>query len=163
MRSVAKIILWVIAIAIIIGLVAYFYKPKDQSAGASPDEVFSLNLPEGMITLKAPKGTLKVVEATSSESQAIGLSGLESMPVDQGLLFVFEYQGIYEFWMKDMLFPLDIIWINEDKTVAGISSDLAPETYPETFISPNEVKYVLEVNAGRAATLGIATGTSLVF
>ncbi len=85
------------------------------------------------------------------------------MPREFGMLFIFPELGRQSFWMKDMLFPIDIIWVDADKKVVGIASDVLPETYPETFAPPSEIKYVLELNSGGAASYGIATGTQLVF
>ena len=79
------------------------------------------------------------------------------------MLFIFPKDGIYGFWMKDMAFSLDIILIGADKKVAGIAPDISPQTYPEVFLPPHEIKYVLELNSGGAKDYGIATGTKLVF
>ena len=67
---------------------------------------------------------------------------------NEGMLFVFDEQAIQSFWMKDMQFPLDILWIDENKTVVGIERNVSPDTFPQTFSSSQPVVYVLEVNAG---------------
>ncbi len=64
------------------------------------------------------------------------------------MLFVFDKPDIYSFWMKDMLFPIDMIWISEDGKVVYIERDARPESYPNSFIPDAPAKYVLEVNAG---------------
>jgi hypothetical protein len=50
--------------------------------------------------------------------------------------------------MKNMNFPLDIIWISENMKIVDISADIAPETYPQSFSSKTPASYVLEINAG---------------
>jgi len=95
--------------------------------------------------------------ADSPGERALGLSGRESLDEDCGLLFVFEKPGIYGFWMKDMKFPIDIIWINGDEVVYALS-DLSPSSYPSVFNSPSMADKVLEVKAGTAERLGVAGG-----
>ncbi len=74
-----------------------------------------------------------------------GLSGRDSLPTDYGMLFVFPKSDIYEFWMKDMKFPLDIIWINTksrtdaDKTrtnADNINIDLRGKYQREAALAP---------------------------
>ena len=60
--------------------------------------------------------TLQVDLALTDEEKARGLSGRESLDEDEGMLFVFDVPGNYGFWMKDMNFAIDIIWLNEKIT-----------------------------------------------
>ena len=117
----------------------------------------------GQVPLRLPKGTLKVVLATSSEDQEQGLGDRDSLPAGEGMLFVFPTPGSYSFWMKDMRFSLDMVWVGADKRVKGITTNISPATYPATFSPPEYISYVLEVNAGAAHSYGIATGTLLKF
>ncbi len=77
-----------------------------------------------------------------------GLSNLESLDENRGALFVLDKPGIYKFWMKDMNFPIDILWVSDDGIVREWHEYIAPESYPQVFFSNRPVKYVLEVNAG---------------
>src|SRR5680860_50032 len=106
---------------------------------------------------------IEVQVAATVEEQIKGLSGRESLPSDEGLLFVYESSGFQKFWMKDMNFPIDIIWIGEDKTVVDITEDLHPETYPRTFSPAQPAQYVLEVNAGYTQEQGIIAGDYVTF
>lgn len=63
--------------------------------------------------------------------------------------------------MKDMHYPLDIVWIDSLMQVVGVTRRLDPSTYPTVFYAPSDVQYVLEVNAGDADALGIAPGATL--
>lgn len=101
--------------------------------------------------------------AESNEERAQGLSGRAALPSGQGLLFIFDLPGSYGFWMKDMQFPIDIVWINENWEVIGLERRVTPETYPTTFYPPSPVKYVLELNSGDATRLGIDIGSKLFF
>jgi len=91
-----------------------------------------------------------------------GLSGKNSLKRDEGMLFIFGWSAVRRFWMKGMLIPIDIIWIQDGKVV-GITENVHPEpgvsmvnltTYP----SPSPVDHVLEIPAGVAGEVGIAVG-----
>lgn len=108
---------------------------------------------------------IPVEVANDIASRAKGLSGRASLPENAGMLFTFPEPGLHQFWMPDMRFPIDIIWI-ESGIVVGISPDAQPETdplYPRRYSPPEPVRYVLEVNAGFARTRGILTGAPVVF
>lgn len=115
------------------------------------------------ISVQAPLGTLKAIVASTTEARARGLSGFASLPKDSGMLFVFQTAGVIGFWMREMNFPIDIVWIDADKRVSGVAPGISPETYPEIFYPREEIMYVLELNSGGAKEYGIATGTKLVF
>ncbi len=86
--------------------------------------------------------------ANTPEKRTKGLSDRESLPRDAAMLFDFENAGRQCIWMKDMKFPLDIVWVNNSKTITHIKNYVKPETYPETFCPSNDAKYVIELNAG---------------
>lgn len=88
-----------------------------------------------------------VVEiADTEEKRAKGLSGRENLCDNCGMLFIFDKAGKYNFWMKDMQFPLDFIFINGDE-VADVKQNISPDTYPEIISSNQVFDKVLEVNA----------------
>jgi uncharacterized membrane protein (UPF0127 family) len=116
-----------------------------------------------LLTVTAPHGAIYSLMATSSVDKEKGLGGRFSLPADEGMLFVFSPEGEYGFWMKDTLIPLDIVWIKADKTVAGVAYNVMPDTYPQIFLPPQPILYVLELNASAAEKFGIATGTPLQF
>jgi uncharacterized protein len=92
--------------------------------------------------------TVKVDLATTPKEQEQGLSGRISLADDTGMLFVFPQAGKYFFWMKDMNFPIDIVWLDENLRVIYIQKKALPESYPKTFGSEKESLYILEVSAG---------------
>ena len=116
-----------------------------------------------MRIIQAPGGAIKAEIADTEASREQGLSGRASLPKDSGMLFVFPNAGVYGFWMKDMRFPLDMVWIGADLKVAGVAPGVTPESYPNIFYPPSNVLYVLELPAGSAADHRIATGTQLRF
>ena len=85
------------------------------------------------------------------------------------MLFIFETDGNYTFWMKDMRFPLDLVWISAECLVAEVVANAPP---PEPGQTPNELarytpsvqaRYVLEINAGEAKTAEIDPGDAVEF
>ena len=93
-----------------------------------------------------------------------GLMFRESLPPNEGMLFVFEQTGVYPFWMKNTLIPLDIIWLDEDWRIVSIAAAVPPcradpcPTYPPA----GPARYVVEVNAGFTRTHGIVRGDRVV-
>ncbi len=98
---------------------------------------------------------------TDPAAQERGLGGRTDVPADYGMLFVFPQDDTVGFWMKDMLVPIDIIWLSDTGTILGIDADVATSTYPNVFYPPEPVKYVLETRAGNAAAQGWTVGTAL--
>jgi uncharacterized membrane protein (UPF0127 family) len=97
-----------------------------------------------------------VVDTPLTRSQ--GLSVVDAMDNNQGMLFIFEEDSNHPFWMKDMAFPIDIIWLNSDKEVVSIKESAHPEDYPEVYYPDSYARYVLELNAGMVALHGIEEG-----
>ncbi len=90
--------------------------------------------------------------------------GRISLEAGKGMLFVFETEGEYGFWMKNTLIPLDMIWIDGKNKVIYIKENAAPcKTEPcETFGPGRKAKYVLEINGGMNEKLGIKIGDQAV-
>jgi hypothetical protein len=104
---------------------------------------------------------LKVQVVSKLADQQKGLSARQTLPAGAGMLFVFSEPVRPGFWMKDMRFSLDLIWLDSERKVTSISPNLGPKTYPQTFYPSRPIKYVLEVNAGWAASHKIKLGAQL--
>ena len=107
--------------------------------------------------------------ATTPAQITQGLSGRPSLGIDRAMLFVYDRDAPRTFWMPDMHFPLDMVWIRSDCTVAGVTADV-PHPTPDTprsdlplYPSDAPVRFVLEINAGQAAQHGIIPGTPVTF
>lgn len=105
--------------------------------------------------------TFLVEVADTNKLLEKGLSGHGPLKDNEGMLFVFKTPDKYGFWMKEMLFPLDIIWVSQDFKIVHIEKSLLPETYPKIFYPTSSALYVLEVSAGEADLLKIKTGDSV--
>ena len=107
--------------------------------------------------------TLNIKVADDDTERIQGLSGRESLEENEGLLFVFDKQGYYGIWMKDMNFPIDIVWLDQNKKIIHIESAVGPETYPKIFNPPNLSLYVLETPSGFLAKNNIKIGDLVAF
>jgi len=142
--------------------VAALPQGQNQPASATSYIVYSPDIYR-TISIRAPGGIITAEVASSSEQQAKGLGGRASLQSSHGMIFPFTYPGDYGFWMKDMHFPLDMVWISSNEKVVGVTAGISPDTYPTVFYPPLAISYVLELNAGDADRFGIATDTQLEF
>ncbi len=99
--------------------------------------------------------------ADTDEERVRGLSGRERLEPDKGMLFVFPDYAVRSFWMKEMKFPIDIIWIKDNRVIGIEPNAPQPRTFSEllkTYQSPEPVNYVLEVNAGFMKKFSLGAG-----
>jgi uncharacterized membrane protein (UPF0127 family) len=107
--------------------------------------------------------------AATNEQRTRGLSVKDSLPENQAMLFVFDSAHEHSFWMKDMKFPIDIIWLDSNKNVVHIEHNLQPcslEAFCPTYKpdnNNNKSLYVLETVAGFAKKHDIVEGTRVEF
>jgi uncharacterized membrane protein (UPF0127 family) len=104
-------------------------------------------------------------QVSDDEAERIqGLSGKACLPQDYAMLFVFDKPGAnYCFWMKDMKFPIDIVWLDHDKNVVHLAQNTYPSSYPKTFCPDAATQYVIELPRGDAQRLEIAEGDRFSF
>lgn len=113
-------------------------------------------------SIKIKGQEFRVEIANTPYLRSKGLSGRELLPEDAGMLFVFEDSAVQTFWMKEMKFSLDIIWIRDNRIV-GIERNVQPEPGKSvfsltTYHSPAPVNRVLEINAGLSEKYGFEVG-----
>jgi|SRR3989344_7464303 len=148
----SKIALVIVA-AFAVVLVGFSYYVRSLERGYDTEAIF-------------PDGTrIMIGIAKTDEERALGLSGRNQIGEKEGLYFLFPKEDRYGFWMKDMRFPIDIIWVRQGKIV-GIEKNAAPEPdvpdYQLKVYSPPEpVSSVLEMNAGSADRFGLKAGDAL--
>lgn len=147
MTAVARTLLFVLAFA---------------SFGAGADEDF---LPlsafaRTTVRIETPSGRVHAFDvyvARSEREHMQGLMNVESLPEKDGMIFPFDPPRPATMWMKNTLIPLDMVFIREDGRIANIIADAAPQSL-DTRPSDGPVAYVLELNGGTAARLGIVPG-----
>ena len=89
-----------------------------------------------------------------------GLMSVTQLDENSGMFFIFDKEGVYPFWMKNTLIPLDMIWIDSNNKVVFIGQNAQPcKTFICPMINPKvKASYVLEINAGISDKLGIKIG-----
>lgn len=132
-----------------------------------PADVTGANPPLTADQLSIDSAVFNVEVASTGVEQARGLSYRSALGDGDGMLFLFGTGSVQTFWMKDMNFPLDMIWISGD-TVDGFAQDV-PAPAPGTqlwqlplYASPDNTDKVLEVNAGTVAKYNIKVGDSVI-
>ena len=108
--------------------------------------------------------SFSVEVADTREKQALGLMFRDSMPADAGMIFLFPNEAPRSFWMKNCRIPLDIMYFDKELKMVSISANTPPcriERCPN-YPSTGPAMYVLELNAGVAAELGVGPGDQLI-
>jgi len=137
--------------------------------GASSSSVIGLtrksmdNSTQTQITIAGVVLSVEIARNTTTQTQ--GLSGRSSLSKDSGMLFVFDHEDYWTFWMAGMKFPLDIIWFNANHQVVWVEPNLQPCTSMNcpTLTPEAPAMYVLEVNAGFVGTHQVKLGTTFAF
>ncbi len=104
--------------------------------------------------------------AATDEQRTKGLSVKDRLDENEAMLFLFDYEAQHTFWMKNMKFPIDIIWIDSDKTVVYIEHNVKPctsELFCPIYKPDHDSLYVLETIGSFAEMHGIVKGTMVEF
>lgn len=117
--------------------------------------------PESKNQLTANNREFNLEVLTTDSSRQLGLSGRESIAADHAVLFKFDGQATRCFWMKDMRFSIDMIWLDADQRVTAIEHNVSPSTYPADFC--HDGMYVVEWNAGLAKKSDLKIGSQFAF
>jgi len=146
-----KMILIFLVVVVILGILVASYL----SMSGEPSDLKTANFLIG-------EKKLEVEIADSASARATGLSYRKSLDDDKGVYFIFDSLGSHSFWMKDMNFPIDIIWIKDDKIV-GVAENVPHQPGAQlwqlkSYAPPEPVNRVLEVNAGWFSKNGIKIG-----
>lgn len=113
------------------------------------------------IWISAGGVSLRVEVASTPESRSRGLMLREDLEWNEGILFVFDREGIYGFWMKDTFLPLSIAFVDSRRTIVAIE-DMAPLD-ESIHLPPRPVLYALEVHRDWFRTHGVRVGDRLEF
>lgn len=111
------------------------------------------------------KGQKFIVEiADEPDEWALGLMFRDELADDHGMLFIYPRETTLSFWMKNTRIPLDIMYFDADLALVSVSENTPPCRVRQCPAYPSEgpAKYVLELNGGKAAELGVAPGDRLV-
>jgi hypothetical protein len=168
-----KIFHSILLIGMMVAFVAGCEKMQMQGAGTADDmkgtettgEAAAADIPAPMTpgnvaTIVVGETPFSVEIASTVEEKAHGLMDRESLPENAGMWFVFDSPVQDEFWMKDTLIPLDMIFVGEDMKVVHIHENAVPKSLVP-IKPPVPYRYVLEVNGGKTAEHGIKVGDSV--
>lgn len=111
---------------------------------------------DGFVTVKNFK--IPVYLAKNEAERIKGLSDSRSINKKYGMFFVFENSEYQSMWMKNMLFSIDIIWIDEDYRIVHMEKNISPDTYPKIFTAPIKARFVLELKAGMGKYYNLLVG-----
>ena len=119
-----------------------------------------------VIPLTLPSGTVLQVEVmVKDEDRAMGLMFRPSLAKDRGMLFIFERSDFHGIWMKNCKFPIDIVWLDEERKVAHVAESVPPcKAEPCPVYTPlRRAAYVVELNAGVARREKAVLGSTFGF
>lgn len=115
--------------------------------------------------IRHKSSVFKVMLADSPGRQMLGLMYRKQLGKREGMLFVFKKDGRYDIWMMNMRFSIDIIWLDKNGKVLKVAQNAKPCTSfltCEPHRSPDNARYVVELNAGTSKKEGIKTGSSFI-
>lgn len=118
------------------------------------------------IPLTLPSGrVLKTEVMASDHDRAMGLMFRPSLPKNRALLFIFEISDFHGIWMKNCRFPIDIVWLDEEKRVVHVADGVPPcKADPCPVYEPlRRATYVIELNAGQARSDELKVGATVAF
>ncbi|MFA6077853.1 MAG: DUF192 domain-containing protein [Candidatus Paceibacterota bacterium] len=137
-------------------LISFFYQPQPR------EKVLPETITE-VVAVSIGDVVINTFISETREERSRGLSGRKALLPNEGMLFVFEKPDLYGFWMKDMNFGIDIIWIDENKKIIYMEENILPESFPIIFQPILPALYVLEVPSGFVFTNKIKIGDSVIF
>lgn len=123
-------------------------------------------------SVRIGEGTFKLEVAATPEARARGLSGRRSLAPDRGMLFIFQDAVHHGIWMKDMRFPIDILWLKSVDSRHAIVIDIAPSVQPQPgkpetqlpVLYPRDIAdTVIELRADSVFHTGVKIGDSVVY
>lgn len=120
------------------------------------------NLPVSY-TFKSNNTVINLESAKTFEQKQIGLMGRKSMPENRGMIFIYKKASLLNFWMKNTLIPLDMIFLNNNKIVgiiANVPPCLTPTSCP-SYGPGHTANQVIELNAGKAKMLKLKEGQEI--
>ncbi|QMU55387.1 MAG: DUF192 domain-containing protein [Nitrosopumilus sp.] len=145
MTTRAQALIPVTIAAVIIGVVGMMTLPSDS-------KLESVEFPRGTVMLDGVP--IEVQIADTEPRRVRGLMFQDQMPLDQGMIFVFQEPGLYSLWMLNMQFSLDMMWFDADGKIVHIEKDVPPcktaleITTCQSIIPEGDALYVLEVTSG---------------
>jgi len=116
------------------------------------------------VEVRMGSGVYHLWLADTEANRDQGLSGVESLSPNGGLLMKFDSDNTWGIWMKDMKIPLDIVWLDANKKVVYIVKNASPDLSTDRIFTPKtSARYVIELPAGTVENAAIKTNTEATF
>lgn len=158
MATRMQVLLPVAAAAVIVGVVGIISIPADTKMDFA-------EFPQG--TIRVDDVVVQVQIADTEPRRVLGLMHQNELPYDQGMIFIFDSVGQYSLWMRNVQFPLDMIWFDKDGVVVHIEERVPPcltalEAMTCPSIAPEvDALYILEATGGFVEMHNIQLGSQL--
>lgn len=117
----------------------------------------------GFVEAKIANQTYRLEVADTESEREKGLSERNGMASGTGMLFAFKQNGDWRIWMVQMRFPIDVLWLNENKQIIHIKHNATPAEYPEVYKAGQQSRYVIELPSGTAKMLNLKEGDTIRF
>lgn len=101
--------------------------------------------------------------ADNDRTRIKGLSDTPDLPADEAMVFIFDNDSRHAIWMKDMNYPIDIVWLNSSRKVIDFVTNVPPDSYPKVFLPKEPARYVVELRSGTVKQKGIKAGQEAIF
>ena len=154
--TVKKIIILLFCISLLVLIIINYGPISLNDKNQTNIELPSSKINQTKLKLGINEFVIEIADTPSKRQK--GLSGQLTIGDNEGLFFIFPESSYPDFWMKEMNFPIDIIWFDDNLEVVDITANIGPETYPQTFSPIQPVKYVLEIKAGSSQQKNIVLG-----
>ena len=130
--------------------------------------VYKINVPDNKVKITLNKKEYNLDIARTDEERSRGLAKFESIKDDEGMLFIFDSPGRYSFFMKDMKFNIDIIFLDVNKKVVDMYKNVKFQDYKnpydyETYKPNFNSKYTIELKDGEIENSGLKIGDYVDF
>jgi hypothetical protein len=161
MKIFFEILLLIVAVTILIYL--FFYFAHISLAPATQQNLANSVCIKPFGTTQGGENCFQVELAKTEAEKNRGLMNVAKLDKNKGMLFIFDKEGIYPFWMKNTLIPLDIIWIDNNYKVVFISPNAQPclNLICPSIIPPAKAMFVLEINAGIVEQINLKIGDEI--
>jgi hypothetical protein len=144
-----------LSVALIVFTSKYAVAPGDVCGAEYRSDVRGVEIKSGSNEL------FEIEIAKTNQELTRGLSGRACIRPNRVMLFDFGFNGYHGIWMKDMNFPIDIVWLDDSKVVIKVLKEVEPSTYPTVYSPNRQARYVLELPSGTSSRLGISVSDRL--
>lgn len=148
---VSTVIAFLLAVMLLIVFLGYFW----------PEIKTWLVRDTEMVTIYIGDVPFDVTVADTQPERSQGLSGTDPLGPNEGMLFIFDRPDYYGFWMKDMNYPIDILWFDNNRRLVHIEENVRPESYPQSFGPDERARFVVELAAFTADARQLQEGAAL--